>query len=153
MVERAGFKKMINTFQPTYKIPKRKAVSDTLIPKMYISAREAARKLLAENLMFFSITTDGWTSTVKDEYCSLTVHFVNKQSWELESLTLECLHVPQSHTAVELLKVLRHMLKNWGLKESKLSAASTDNARNIVRAIEDAKWLRIPCCGHVVNLL
>lgn len=48
-------------------------------------------------------------------------------------------------------EVLKEVVEVWEITE-KISAATTDNGRNIVRAIEISGWHRIPCFGHTLQL-
>lgn len=43
------------------------------------------------------------------------------------------------------------MLENWELNVDNLVAITTDNGANMVAAAKEAKFLRIPCFGHVLH--
>ena len=90
VVEKPGFKKMVNTFDKRYTLPSRKYFSRTALPKMYASLKEKVRKELA-SVSFFSSTTDLWSSIGMKPYISFTVHFIDSQ-WVLQLLPTDSVH-------------------------------------------------------------
>ena len=82
-VEKPGFRKMLQAFDPLYEIPSRKYFSMKAIPAMYIEVKEKVAKELA-NIKFFASTTDLWSSETGDPYLCYTVHFVDDQ-WHITS--------------------------------------------------------------------
>ena len=78
-----------------------------------------------------------------DPYMSLTIHYI--EDWKLESRCLQVLYTPQDHTADNLQEALVGI---W----SKLSAFTTDNGANIVKACQLAGFTRFQCFGHRLNL-
>ena len=100
---------------------------------------------------YFAVTTDGWTSRANESYLSLTVHYIDKE-WILQNHLLETRHCPQSHTGENLATELEDMLKAWNLSVAQLSAATTDNAANIVLAMETLGWGHFRCFSHSLQL-
>ena len=47
---------------------------------------------------------------------------------------------------------LRECLANWGLKEEAQTCITTDNASNMVKAMELNQWTRLQCFGHRLHL-
>ena len=84
------------------------------------------------------MTTDGWTSRANESYLSLTVHYIDKE-WILQNHLLGTRHCPHPHTGENLAIELADMLKAWNLSVAQLSAATTDNAANIVLAMDCAE--------------
>lgn len=60
-------------------IPSRRALSRTIIPKMYSNVRNTVQTFLNET-EHISITTDIWTSMNTDSFITLTAHFYPSES-------------------------------------------------------------------------
>ena len=57
-----------------------------------------------------------------------------------------------THTLAEIVaEILKEVLQEWDISD-KLSASTTDNARNVVKAVEISGWSRIPCFAHTLQL-
>ena len=82
---------------------------------------------------------------------SLTVHFVNA-NFELCSRCLQTAYFPTDHTGENIAMGLRECLANWGLKEEAQTCITTDNASNMVKAMELNQWTRLQCFGHRLHL-
>ena len=61
-------------------------------------------------------------------------------------------YVPDDHTATQLVDSVEDILSHWGLDPSKMTAITTDNAANIVKACRDKNWRNITCFGHNLHL-
>ena len=60
--------------------------------------------------------------------------------------------IVHSHTGENLATELEDMLKAWNLSVAQLSAATTDNAANIVLAMEMLGWGHFRCFSHSLQL-
>ncbi|KAL3988405.1 serine protease 27 [Sarotherodon galilaeus] len=109
-VERKGFKKMLKTFDPRYRLPTKKYFSK-----------------------FFASTMDTWSSRTSDLFMSLTMHYVDKD-WKLQNKCFERSFFPEDHTGENIAKVLKEFLSSWNLQEEKEVCVTTDNGANIVKA-------------------
>ena len=101
-----------------------------------------------------ALTTDMWTSRAGDAYFSLTTHYITPNDFEMKHNSLQCHFMPGSHDHVLISTAIRDSLKEWciDLKED-VSAFTTDNGSNVVKAIEeDLEKVRLPCAGHTLNL-
>ena len=66
---------------------------------------------------------------------SLTIYFID--NWELQSKSLPVFYKLQDHKSENLKeKALQDSLERWNLDPSKLTAFTTDNGANIVKAIK-----------------
>ena len=104
-----------------------------------------------EHALYFAVTTDGWTSRANHSYLSLTVHYIDDE-WTLQSHLLETHQFAQAHTGDNLASELEGMLETWKLPAIKLSATTTDNAANIVLAMEILGWEHFCCFSHSLQL-
>ncbi|KAJ4922467.1 hypothetical protein JOQ06_019562 [Pogonophryne albipinna] len=58
----------------------------------------------------------------------------------------------KSHTSQNLAQELSRVAKEWGIQD-KIAACVTDNASNIVKAVNDIlKWNHVRCFAHLLNL-
>ncbi|XP_052744844.1 E3 SUMO-protein ligase ZBED1-like [Bicyclus anynana] len=135
---------------PTYRLPTRKTISSSLVPKLYQSTKEKVLELTAE-AEAVCLTTDGWTSINNTAFIALTAHFINKNSL-LKSVLLGCSQLDERHTAQNLSNFLKNETSNWGIT-NKIAGIITDNAANIVAAVHLTTWRHFPCFAHTVNLV
>ncbi len=149
-VERPGFKRMLSAFDQRYELPGRKYFSQTAIPSLYNKTREKVESEL-QSVMFFSATTDLWSSETLHPYMSYTVHFIT-DSWEYRNLSLQTAFLPSDHTGDNLAEALTTALDSWNLKEEMQVCITTDSGANIVSATRKLGWQRLSCFGHNLNL-
>ena len=98
-VEKPGFCKMLQVFDPQYDLPGRKYFLQTAIPLLYDSLREKIVFELRE-IDHFAATADMWSShtSTGEPYLTYTIHFINAD-WKLESRVLQASYLPQDHNA------------------------------------------------------
>ena len=142
---------MLHTFEPRYIVPDRKTFSQNYIPEMYQCEKTRIVGTMKRGLKNFSLTTDGWTSRANHSYISHTVHYIDEM-WNLRAHLLDTVEMPLEHTGINLADELKDTFKRWDLKDSDLVSVTTDNARNIVCAIEILSWPRFGCLAHTLQL-
>ena len=150
-VSNKGFQDMLHTFEPRYVLPDRKTITQHYMPDMYQREKMKITRAMEKDLIFFSITTDGWTSRANHSYITHTVHYID-ESWKLCSHLLDTAELSSGHTGVNLASELQESLQHWNLEVSKLVAVTTDNAKNIVNAIEILEWQHFGCFAHTLQL-
>ncbi|KAJ8893998.1 hypothetical protein PR048_006606 [Dryococelus australis] len=129
---------MKNVAEPKYKLPTRKHLSKTVVPEMYEKVKVKIENIL-EPVQYVSITTHVWSSTVNDDYLSITAHFLD-DNYKMQHVCLEV--IPFSHES----------LGKWGLLE-KLSYVVRDNARNMSATMEKAGFKYVSCFAHTLQLV
>ena len=145
-----GFRHMLTSFEPRYIPPDRKAITNHYLPDLYVKQKERIAREMGQ-ASYFAVTTNGWTSRANESYLSLTVHYIDKE-WKLQSHLLETRHCPESHTGENLATELEGMLATWKLSAAQMSAATTDNAANIVLAMKLLGWGHFRCFSHSLQL-
>ena len=100
---------------------------------------------------FLLVITDGWTSRTNHSYAAHTVHYVDR-SLNLHSHLLDTSELSLEHTSVNLACELETTFNQWDLQPNKLVATTTDNAKNIVNAIDRLDWLHFGCFAHTLQL-
>lgn len=77
---------------------------------------------------------------------SVTAHYIDEE-WNLISYVLQTTEVETDHRSASLAEMLTVALEEWGLM-SKDPAMVTDNAANMVRAVEIMGLSHIGCFAH-----
>ena len=83
---------------------------------------------------------------------SLSLSITFDLEWRLCSHMLETAECSADHTAINLVSSLEAAFSRWQLDVNKLSGATTDNARNIVLALESLDWPHQGCFAHALQL-
>ncbi|XP_038162089.1 E3 SUMO-protein ligase ZBED1-like [Cyprinodon tularosa] len=149
-VTKDAFKSLLRTMDKRYVLPSRTYFNRVAIPQLYGECKAKVVNEL-ENMEFYASTTDLWSSRTTEPYMSLTVHFVNA-NFELRSRCLQTAYFPTDHTGENIAIGLKECLANWGLKEEAQTCITTDNATNMVKAMELNQWTRLQCFGHRLHL-
>ena len=150
IVERPGFRRVLNKLHSKYEVPSRKHFIEYEIPRLYGEVKEKVISKLKE-AHYFSVTTDFWTSISHIPFMSFTVHFVDSE-WVLRSYCLDTLPSYEDHTGENIAAALQDILENWNLSTEKLIATTTDNGSNYIAAFNSLGWTRVSCFGHNLNL-
>lgn len=151
IVDDEGFKEFIAELEPSYTLPSRSTLSRSMLPSVYEDVAEKVRDLLKTDAEHVTLTTDTWTSCATQGYMSVTAHFVTKK-WQMQSVLLECFQFSKSHTSENLRNELVRVVNDWGL-ERKVHTIVSDNAANIVRAINLTGFQHVSCVAHTINLV
>lgn len=164
-VEKQGFRKFMSVVEKRY-VPSRKSVMVIVTSNYNVKCTQLKAQLkyhVVEPKRFCSITTDLWSASTMEPYMAVTVHYINNE-WNLKSKHLQCFYLPGSHTADLLAEEIMNVMVEWGLATSchiddtlgaslpHISALTSDNGANIVKACSTLACLRIPCFGHCLNL-
>ncbi|CAI6359598.1 unnamed protein product [Macrosiphum euphorbiae] len=131
--EKDGFKLLMKTVAPKYKIPSRKTISKIISSKYDVLSTQIKNKLsLVENI---TLTTDIWTDTINTKsYLGMTGHFLSLSKLQLESVTLGVLEL-QEHTSENIIGCLNNLLVKWGIEKNQIILVVTDNGANIHQKI------------------
>ncbi|KAK0145706.1 Zinc finger BED domain-containing protein 1 [Merluccius polli] len=133
VVENEGFREMVHTLEPRYKIPCRRYFTDTAIPTLYAETKSKVLDTLT-NAGRVAITCDAWTSIATVSYVTVTAHFINND-WQLVSLVLQTRAMYESHTGANVADLLKKVASEWHLNDNDLVLV-TDNASNMVVAAQ-----------------
>jgi len=147
-----GFIKMFQMISPRFKVPHPNTIKRRIECKF-----ESARNLIITKLQDFAhvaLTADGWTHQyTNNQYIGITVHGFNGQN--LESFCIACRKIDEVHSAGNLCRIFESVIESWGIEREKVVACITDNAKNIVNAIElfIGSDKHAPCFAHSLNLV
>ena len=152
IVERKGFREMLQMFDPKYKLPSRKHFVDVEIPKLFTEMKCKVLHCLSDHVEYFAATTDLWTSAASHPYLNFTVHFINKD-WKLQCFCLDTIPLFSDHTGQNIADAIQDILLNWILESGNLLITTTDNGSNFVAAFHNIlAWPRLSCFGHNLDL-
>lgn len=150
VVDCDSFQKLVGALNPSYNLPTRKTLSNSMLSSQYAEIYGKV-KLSLDKAKYVCITTDAWTSRNNDAYIAVTCHFIDIETEALKTVLLSCFITTERHTAINLEKDLRLVLEEWKLLP-KVVAIVSDNAANIVCAVENLKKTHISCFAHTLNL-
>lgn len=150
IVEKDGFKRLVQVLNSSYKLPSRKTLSEKLIPDLYNQTRRVIEGILKQ-AQFISCTTDCWTSVANRSYIALTCHFVD-ENYHLASVCLGCYEMDEDHTAENLCNHINMILTEWNIDETINTSFTTDYGSNVLKAVKDMGKTHVCCFGHAINI-
>ena len=161
VVENEIFIKMMNIFDPRYKVPDRHQIKEMVIQEfdlrrsnIYYDLRKIPGKV--------SFTTDMWTSTLSSEaYLGLTIHYID-QNWTLQRFLLDIIPFKNRHTRVNMSTAISNVLCEFNLADRAL-ALTTDNesamvvcgrklAEEFEQDLKNLSFRHYRCSAHILNL-
>ena len=108
-------------------------------------------RAIAKDMKYFAVTCDGWSSRANHSYNAVTLHYIDS-NWEMCDHLLEVAASTVDHTAQNLAACLEDAFARWKLPISCLSGMTTDNARNIISALDSLEWPHLGCFAHTIQL-
>ena len=136
---------------PRFKIPHRTTIKRD-IEDVYERAVLFLRNEL-KGISWCSLTTDNWTDGMNNRnYLGVTLHYV--QQFKQLSCVIGLVQMEESHSSVNLAKTLESVLEFWGINKDRITTCVTDNAANIVKAVDllIGKEKHVGCFAHTLNL-
>ena len=152
VVDNPGFRYMVNTLEPRYKIPSRTYFAEKVVPQLYEEVKMGVISQLSSALAI-ALTTDGWTSRATQSYETITAHFINDK-WDMTNYVLQTRVLGEVHTSHNLAEGLKKAMTVWNLSRNGINPTlTTDNASNVCNAVKEAgASAHIRCFAHTLNL-
>ncbi|KAL1514400.1 hypothetical protein ABEB36_003661 [Hypothenemus hampei] len=152
IVENEGFQYFTKIIAPQYKLPSRNSITRWIDDKYDSLSKLYIQKLKGvENI---TLTTDISSDNMQmRSFLGITAHFaINIESY---SITLGVYELDMRHTSDYIAEKRLITCVEWEIGKETVSAVVTDNAANIVKAIDIAftKRKHIPCFAHTLNLI
>ncbi len=151
IVEDEGLQTLLQTAtgDSGYRTPSRATITSR-IKDIFETSKATVEKSLsnAENV---AITLDYWTSVATESYLGVTGHFVCESDWKLTSHALGVFSTKERHTAENVAEHINTLIGEWEIR-GKVSAVVTDNARNMIAAVNRLPYAHLPCSAHTLQL-
>ncbi|XP_055522726.1 E3 SUMO-protein ligase ZBED1-like [Wyeomyia smithii] len=128
LVEDKEFVRFVELLNPSYTLPSRKTLSNSLLPAVHKELFEKVKSELIDKQLI-CLTSDGWTSVTNTGFYALTAHFIDRNG-EMKSYLLECSEFTSEHTAENIAEWISNVLRKFEI-EYKITAIVTDNASNM----------------------
>ena len=135
LVSNTEFRDFVEELNPKYDIPGRAAMSKALD----LLLMEMKGKISAglNDSGKIALTIDLWSKKgMSESFLGVTAHSFIRKSHKRLTATLAVRRFPPPHTADRVLEILRAVLDEWGLEESRISRVLTDNVSNMVAAFK-----------------
>lgn len=150
LVEKPGFKRFVKALKPGYEVVKRKALTETYIPRLFNTMKANIKAALShEPEPSIAYTSDMWTSGAGEHFISLSAHFIDT-SWKLHHIVLACRAFHPQHTGRNICDWYEEALKDWEIT-SKPTSFTTDNGENMRLAVDLLKAPHVRCIGHTLQ--
>ncbi|XP_018578649.1 zinc finger BED domain-containing protein 1-like, partial [Anoplophora glabripennis] len=150
--DKEGFKHLMKTIAPLYKIPGRNSITKLIDTKYEVLSLLIKNKLSeVENI---TLTTDVWTEILNTVgFLGVTAHFYFDN--KLNSIAIGVYELSENHTGDYLGNCLRTVCEEWNIPLEKITAVVTDNGSNIVKAVSNVfgKNKHLPCFAHTLDLV
>ena len=161
-VEREGFRELMRTVEPRFRIPSHTTVMRDCF-QLYMMEKEKLKYMFVSSSQRVCLTTDTWTSIQNLTYMSLTAHFIDKD-WKLHKRIINFLKVP-NHKGVTIGREIEACMLELGIDSiftvTMDNATSNDGALDYLkRRTKDGKstileneFMHVRCCAHILNLI
>ena len=133
-INNSRFRHMLSVFQPCYVPPDRKTIASNHILALYDAVKQDFTKQMTNDVEYFSIMTDLWSSRVKQSYIAVMIHYLTV-SLEMKSHLIETKEFAEAHTGKMISKALEQVLAEWNL-DNRLMVATTDSGSNVTHAMQ-----------------
>lgn len=92
-----------------------------------------------------------WSSEANESYLGLSCHYLTHE-FELLSVCLAVEHSSGRHTSVNIAAGIRHILSDYAIDQSTVSAVIADNASNMDLALQLGEWRSRHCFSNTLQL-
>ena len=157
-VENDNFRALVNQLQSDrkeqekYEIPCKKSFAETIIPQM----KNTVLKTVTEDICDVKgvmATLDGWTTRIEnDSFLSFTLHYMKNN--EMKKRVLKMSDLCPSHKSDDIKYFIETTIEEFGLKKYSPIVILTDNAPNVIKAVNDSGNISIGCsCHRIQNVI
>lgn len=151
-VQSDGLQQFMTVVEPGYVVP----ATETILSRLQLIYNEIKTFLqseMQEQGASISCSTDIWTSTSRDSFLSIMVHYIDKRTWKLKNHTICTVGLGERHTAENIALALEMVLSDWNLENKIFTVVHNNptnmvNARRILQSIDE----NINCSAHTLQL-
>jgi len=151
IIDGQGFKDLVESLEPRYKIPCRKTITKTCIPQLYQRLVTILKSCL-KDVDGYALTFDYWTSYASKSYLTITIHYLD-ENFQIKHFVLKTPEVYEEHSGDVTAKVILSTLENFGLNIQDLKKvwAVSDAASNMKKTAKVLKVPHIVCFAHILH--
>ncbi|XP_030258004.1 zinc finger BED domain-containing protein 4-like [Sparus aurata] len=152
VVEERGFSEVLEVAEPRYDKPSRRYCADVALPALHDIVATHVHKLLDSNVSDISFTTDIWSSDLtQTSMLSLTAQWID-ENFEMKRAMLHAQEFTGSHTGTAIASAFDNMFTEWRIRKENVHVVFRDNARNMVKAMEECGVRGLGCMAHLGQL-
>lgn len=144
VIDNVGFCHLVNVLEAKYKIPSHRHVTDIVLPQIHVAVKKHVMSML-HDIKAISFTTDIWSCSVNPvSLISLTAQWIDGD-FTLQQIMLHAQQFWCSDTGRAIASVFEEILATWAIPKSSVHVVVRDNAKNMVKGMEEAGVSSLPC--------
>ncbi|XP_031639538.1 zinc finger BED domain-containing protein DAYSLEEPER-like [Contarinia nasturtii] len=133
-------------------IPSRTTISNMALDDMFSILKKKLISNLKETQDHCCISFDMWTDNYRRiSYITYTCHYITSE-WKLQSRVLKTSMFEHPHTCSRIAENFHSMISEYAIEQKEIIAI-TDEASNVIGAVDQMGLKRIPCIAHKINRL
>lgn len=114
--------------------------------------RDSLKEIIRDQVEYYSISVDSWTSKSEDDYTAIELHYVDPE-WRLRTICLGTAFTLPNHRATTLSAAISGLLGQYSLTAENLAAFVSDSAHNIQASLRGYNRPAFPCLAHILHLV
>lgn len=149
IVDNEGFQRLMKLVTPLYTVPSRKTITKLLDAKYKVLKSKFINNI--QKASSFTLTCDIWTDVSNKSYLGVTIHYLKTEILLTKGI-IGVIPLESNHTAEYIKDELLSVLENFKINQTDITAVVTDNAFNMVNAINSIfnTKTHIPCMAHIL---
>ena len=149
VVDGRGFNQLLNCAKPGYVVPSRTFIMNSLKQQYTAMTHTLQESFRVRSNV--ALTTDIWTSRATQAYITITAHYIT-EDWKIQSYVLCTCEIAERHTGMNIPTRIKEVAKMWNIDDEHVSAVVTENALNMLAAVNILEWNHLPCFAHTLQL-
>lgn len=147
IVEKVGFKRLLEQALPRYELPSRTYISQKIIPDIYNRIRDKIKANISKAIAI-SATSDIWTCLHNSSsFLSFTAHWLSPE-FQLNHGVLAMKPFSGSHTGENIANELNAIAARWDIEKDKIHLLIHDSGANMVKGARVGEYHSARCFIH-----
>lgn len=147
IVEKVGFKRLLEQALPRYELPSRTYISQKIVPDIYNRIHDKIKTNISKAIAV-SVTSDIWTCLHNSSsFLSFTAHWLSPE-FQLQHGVLAMKPFSGSHTGENIAKELNAIAARWDIDRNKIHLLIHDSGANMVKGVRVAEYDSARCFIH-----
>ena len=150
IVEDEGLENLIRVFteNSSFSLPSRSTIKSR-VDSFFVDLKEDIQQDLC-HADYTALTCDYWSSLSNENYLGMTAHYIDA-AFKLQSYALGVSYSEERHISENVAKHIKQVTNHWNIT-NKVVAIVTDNAKNMVNAVDELPYMHIGCGAHTMKL-